>query len=193
VIVSIRGTHGSGKSTIVKKIIERYKGMALSPNVKGRCEGYMMDLPGVGTLAVIGSYHNACGGCDGIQPYSLILDRIREYAHHSNHVLFEGALVSSSYGSVGHLMNEYSPDSTFAFLDTPVEECLRRIKERRAAKGNFEPLNPKNTVVKHDNVHRTKAQMLKLGSSVRIVDIDHTKAVKGVMALFGVKLAKEPT
>lgn len=190
-IVSIRGTHGSGKSTIVKKIIERYKAEMIRPGAKGRCEGYVAELPKM-SIGIIGSYHNACGGCDGIQPYSDILDLIRAYENNFDHVLLEGALVSSSYGSVGHLMNEYAPDAVFAFLDTPLDECLRRIAARRAAKGNYEPVNPKNTAVKFDNVHRTKDQMARLGSSIRIVDIDHREPVRQVMKLFGVKLTKEP-
>jgi hypothetical protein len=109
-------------------------------------------------------------------------------------VLFEGALVSSSYGSVGVLLNSYAGaghKAVFAFLDTPLQTCLDRIKARRAAKGNLEPLNPKNTAAKFDNVARTKVQMAKLGSSVGIVDIDHTRPTQQIMKLFGVTLRKE--
>jgi hypothetical protein len=190
-IVSIRGTHGSGKSTIVKKIIDKYAGRPLNPNARGACAGYYATLPNGETVYIVGSYHNACGGCDGIQPYSDII-QLMEAAErlYQPHILLEGALVSSSYGSIGHWMNER--DGVFAFLDTPLEVCLERIKTRRAAKGNFEPLNPKNTTVKHENVHRTKDQMARLGSRVRIVDIDHREPVKQIMRLFGVNLRKEP-
>ncbi len=191
-IVSIRGTHGSGKSTIVKTILNLYKAEGINPDKRGRTEGYTIRLRNGKHLFVVGSYHNACGGCDGIQPYHRILTYIKQATMDHDHVLFEGALVSSSYGSVGLLLNEYAPDAAFAFLDTPLELCLERIKQRRAAKGNFEPLNPTNTSVKHENVHRTKAQMAKLGSKVKIVDIRHTHAVMDVMKLFGVKLSEEP-
>ena len=140
----------------------------------------------------MGPYLTACGGCDAVQPYSGILDLVRHYAPHGD-VLLEGALVSSSYGSLGHLMNEYAPGAVFAFLDTPLDKCLARIAARRAAKGNFEPVNPKNTAVKFENVARTKDQMSRLGSRVRIVDLDHTQAVRQVLKLFGVSLRKEPT
>lgn len=194
-IVSIRGTHGSGKSSVVTKIMAQYGANEFFSmhGDKRVLEGYFVELPAGKTLYVVGPYRTACGGCDAVQPYSEIIPRVREAADHGNHVLLEGALVSSSYGSVGHMMNEYAPDAVFAFLDTPLEECLARIARRRAAKGNFEPVNPKNTTVKFDNVARTKDQMARLGSAVRIVDIDHRAPVKAVLKLFGVSLRKEPS
>ena len=194
-IVSIRGTHGSGKSTIVRKILDRYTDRPYNVNPKGKPDGYEVDLPNGDTLFVVGPYHTACGGCDAIQPYARILDLINYGAQTCDHVLLEGALVSSSYGTVGNLLNHYatvqSTPAVFAFLDTTLETCLDRIKQRRAAKGNFEPLNPTNTAVKFDNVARTKQQMAKLGSSVRIVDIDHRKPTQQVLRLFGVQIRKE--
>jgi len=190
-IVSIRGTHGSGKSTIVRKILDKYPHIPHQKVGAKRPEGYLVNLPNGRNLAVLGPYHTACGGCDAVQPYVTILDLLAEAAGHGYDVLLEGALVSSSYGSVGHAMNEHAPDSVFAFLDTPLQTCLDRIKARRAAKGNHEPLDPKNTTVKFDNVARTKTQMAKLGSSVRIVDIDHTKPTQQILKLFGVTIRKE--
>lgn len=194
-IVSIRGTHGSGKSSIVTKIMGKYNAEPFFNGCgeKPKLVGYHVGLPTGKTLFVVGPYKTACGGCDAIQPYSEIIPLVREAVDWGEDVLLEGALVSSSYGSVGHMMNEYAPDSVFAFLDTPLEECLARIARRRAAKGNFEPVNPKNTTVKFDNVARTKDQMARLGSAVRIVDIDHRAPVKAVLKLFGVSLRKEPS
>ena len=198
-IVSIRATHGAGKSSIVTKIMDKYGAdpveVAAPGQAKFKVVGYHVLLPGGAgqrPLFIVGPYKTACGGCDAIQPYSDILPLVRKYADRGWHVLLEGALVSSSYGSVGHLLNEYAPDSVFAFLDTPLEECLARIARRRAAKGNFEPVNPKNTTVKFENVARTKDQMARLGSAVRIVDLDHRAPVKGVLKLFGVNLREEP-
>lgn len=201
-IVSIRGTHGSGKSTIVQKILAKYPHEALftKGNAK-RPSGYLVDLPTGDYLYIPGPYDTPCGGCDAIQPYSNIWPLIDAAVRESHHVLFEGALVSSSYGAIGHSMNGWtdSMDCLFAFLDTPLETCLERIAERRLAKwqslnkpGLPPPVNPANTAGKFDSVARTKAQMAKLGSAVRAVDIDHTQPVKQIMKLFGVKLTKEP-
>lgn len=193
-IVSIRGTHGSGKSTIAKKIIDKYKGVPRL-NEKGKPLGYEVQLPAA-NLFIVGPYVTACGGCDAVQPYSEIWPMVDRYAQMGWDVLFEGALVSSSYGSIGHAMNYWQTNQgakcVFAFLDTPLDVCLQRIAARRAARGNFEPVNPLNTTVKHQNVLRTKDQMRKLGSAISIADIDHKKPVQQVLKLFGVRLTKEP-
>ena len=197
-IVSIRGTHGSGKSTVVHKILAKYPNVAIMENhtsPSGResvkVVGYVVQLP-ERQLLVVGPYKTACGGCDSIQPYSDIWTIVETYGTSMNRdVLLEGALVSSSYGSIGHAMNAWGANAVFAFLDTPLERCLDRIKQRRAAKGNTEPLNPHNTAVKFENVARTKAQMAKLGSSIRIVDIDHTRPTQQILKLFGVRINKE--
>ena len=60
-VVSIRGTHGSGKSTIVKKILEKYPH---TPNLsaRGKPLSYTVKLSRVKTLCVVGPYVTACGG-----------------------------------------------------------------------------------------------------------------------------------
>lgn len=191
-LVSIRGTHGSGKSTIVRKILDKYPHQPIMEPGGKRPKGYVVQLPNDRELLVVGPYHTACGGCDAVQPYSDIWEVVSCYGTSCGRdVLFEGALVSSSYGTIGHNMNAWGANAVFAFLDTPLDTCLERIKQRRAAKGNFEPLNPTNTATKFDNVARTKQQMVKLGSQVRVVDIDHTRATQQVLKLFGVTIRKE--
>lgn len=205
-IVSIRGTHGSGKSTIVKKILDSYKHheiqeQATTPSGKAKLRtlGYLVYMPTGRNMLVVGPYKTACGGCDSIQPYSDIWEIVETYGTSLDRdVLLEGALVSSSYGSIGQNMNAWGANAVFAFLDTPLERCLDRIFARRVAKweaegkaGLPEAVNPHNTAVKFENVLRTKQQMAKLGSSVRIVDIDHTKPTQQVLKLFGINIRKE--
>ncbi len=149
-ILNIRGTHGSGKSTVVRSIIDRYPGVHLGPDNKPL--GYRVNIPWLSRpLYVVGSYKTACGGCDGIQPYSLIWPRVVEYAG-QGHVMFEGALVSSSYGNIGRDSTVYGDQFVFCFLNTPLKVCLERIMARRKAKGNDKPLDPKNTEYKYNNI-----------------------------------------
>lgn len=179
-ILNIRGTHGSGKSTLVRGLLHRGN---TSPLGSGkRPEGYITTLPKLASpIYVIGSYETTCGGCDAIQPYSLIWPRIVEYAARG-HVVFEGALISSSYGNIGRSSEVYGDGFVFAFLDTPLEECLRRIAKRREARGDVRPLDPKNTTVKYNNVQRsiTKIQN-EFGR--RVVILKHQIAQLQVMLL----------
>lgn len=156
-ILNIRGTHGSGKSTLVRGLLNR--GSASPLGAGKRPEGYVVTLPKLARpVYVVGSYETACGGCDGIQPYSLIWPRIVEYAG-KGHVVFEGALVSSSYGNIGRSSEVYGNNFVFAFLDTPLEECLRRVARRREAKGDQRSLDPRNTTVKYNNIQRSIAKI----------------------------------
>lgn len=153
-IINIRGTHGSGKSYIIKWLLEKYKAKPESLTAKGQPANYIMTIPKCGVVYVVGRYTTACGGCDGIQPYSEIWPRVEKFAD-LGHVLFEGALVSSSYGNIGRASEVYGNDFVFAFLDTPLEICLKRIKQRRKARGDFRPLNPKNTKGKYDSIQKS--------------------------------------
>lgn len=179
-IISIRGTHGSGKSTIVKSLIEKYKVLPLGLGKKP--EGYRINVPWLEQpVYVVGSYLTACGGCDGIQPYDLIWPRVQQYAS-LGHVLFEGALVSSSYGNIGRASVEYDPNFVFAFLDTPLKVCLERIVARRAAKGNNKPLDPKNTEIKYNGILKSIPK-IRDEFKRRVMIIDHRKAVPQILGM----------
>ena len=132
-IINIRGTHGSGKSTVIKQLLKLYDAEPEYHADGKKIRGYRFTLGSVPRdVYVAGSYATACGGCDGIQPYADIWPRIVEYAA-KGHVLFEGALVSSSYGNIGRASEAYGDQMVFAFLNTPLQMCLERIVRRREA------------------------------------------------------------
>lgn len=209
-IVSLRGTHGSGKSTVVRKILGAFPSCPVNPTAKGKPEGYAVELPS-GWLYVRGPYHTACGGCDAVQPYADIWPAIEyrmdngcfiEYGNSGSpiefsHCLFEGALVSSGYGNLGRATEKYGDKVVFAFLDTPLEVALDRIAQRRAARwvekgkpGLPPPVDPKNTTAKFNHVLKSYTAIKELGRRVTI--IDHSQPVKEVLALMGVNIRKEP-
>jgi adenylate kinase family enzyme len=145
-IINIRGTSGSGKSTLVRRLMEAHG--PVTPLGSPKVQGYQCG-PG---LRVVGRYTTACGGCDGIKTQDEICARVREYAQHG-HVVFEGLLASGLHSRYRDLAREMG-GFTFAFLNTPLDVCLARVVRRRFAKGNFEPLDPSQTVAKHKVVQR---------------------------------------
>lgn len=180
-IINIRGTHGSGKSTIVKRFLDKFEPEELGDNPK-KPEGYELDLGLNRNLLVVGSYKTACGGCDGIQPYADIWPRVLDYSNYG-HVLFEGALVSSSYGNIGRASEQFGNEFVFAFLDTPLDVCLERIVERRRKRGNTKPLDPKNTEHKYNSIQKS-INKIQNEFNRRVEIVDYKNAYEQILRMF---------
>jgi hypothetical protein len=205
VIINIRGTSGSGKTTVVRGIMAKGIAAPMGENSK-KPDGYLVKLPfAPKPLFVVGSYENTCGGCDAISTQDEICDRVRAYAS-LGHVMMEGLLMSHSFARYAALDRELHAQGhhcIWGFLDTPLEVCLDRVRARREAarlaKVNPPPpkeLNTKNTVDKHrDNQEvylkflNAKKEDWKLvskfgfnGLPVRLDAriIDHTNAIEQV-------------
>jgi thymidylate kinase len=52
---------------------------------------------------------------------------------------------TARYLSLHDEMADLGIPMVFAYMDTDIEICVQRIKERRLAKGNTKPLNEENT------------------------------------------------
>lgn len=177
-IINVRGTHGSGKSTIMTQFISRYNAEPVGPAKKP--DGYRAETPW-GIVHVVGSYKTQCGGCDAIQPYAKIWPRVVDYSH-EGHVLFEGALVSNSYGNIGKDSEEYGDDFVFAFLDTPLETCISRILQRRQERGNNKPFDPNKSVVRIFNSNQRVMEKAK-EKGRRVVVLNHKKPMVQILGL----------
>jgi len=171
VILRVAGTFGSGKTTAVRKFLTGYPTQELKGS-DGKIKGYRVDVPELTSpVFVLGSYHNVCGGCDGIPTQDEIAERILA-AHPMGHVLYEGALVAAS-GLKGAVTIAIHPTGcdVYAFLTTPQDVCIERVIGRRQAAGNEKEFDPKNLVSKFESVwacyHNLKAE----GSyDVRLLD-----------------------
>jgi adenylate kinase family enzyme len=156
-IVNLRGTSGSGKTTVVRGLMEKYPAieplMVADDKGKEKIHGYecrMANFPGnPPNLYVVGSYKNVCGGCDGIKTQDEICDRVRKYAgmmivegsngldetYRQCHVVFEGLLISHLYSRYLNLDREmvktHAQHTIWAFLDTPEQVCVDRVSARR--------------------------------------------------------------
>ena len=158
-VINLRGTSGSGKTTVVRGIMAKGEVVALegTTGTAKKPEAYALDVNGLDKpIRIIGSYENVCGGCDSISTQDEICRRIEVYAH-QGHVLVEGLLMShlfSRYAMLDRKLFAMGIPFVWAFIDTPLEVCLNRVRARREARGTTTPLNVKNTTDKWHDMRR---------------------------------------
>jgi hypothetical protein len=173
IILRIAGTFGSGKTTAMRGFFNYPHTVLMSGK---KIAGYQVDASSAGIsepIFVVGKYDNTCGGTDAIKTQAEIAEKILK-AHPLGHVLYEGALVSAS-GLAGQVTQAIHPTGcdVYAFLDTPQDLCVERVKGRRLAAGNDKEFDPKNLIDKFESVVNCYKNLRKEGSyDVRL--IDHT-------------------
>jgi hypothetical protein len=173
IILRIAGTFGSGKTTAMRGFFNYPHTVLMSGK---KIAGYQVDASSAGIsepIFVVGKYDNTCGGTDAIKTQAEIAEKILK-AHPHGHVLYEGALVSAS-GLAGQVTQAIHPTGcdVYAFLDTPQDLCVERVKGRRLAAGNEKEFDPKNLIDKFESVVNCYKNLRKEGTyDVRL--IDHT-------------------
>lgn len=184
-IINVRGTSGSGKSTIVRTAMDLFA-WRQPVYVRGRKQplGYWLGpCQEEWKLGVPGHYETACGGCDTLKGYDQVFELAEHAALSASHVLFEGVLVSEEYRRTvelaetfsGQGRGEHNPvkhDLLVIQLTTPVEACLDSIRARRAARGDDRELNPANTVNRVATIQRTCDRLRQAGINVEEHDRD---------------------
>jgi hypothetical protein len=129
-VVNLRGTNGSGKSTIVKKFLQRYPYTEVFGSAgPRRPEAYKVRLPGR-WLYVIGPYLTATGGCDALSLNGVELTEVLNKYKKLGHVIFESVVLSTYFGAVGEWLRHNKEEVIVVFLDTPLNVCLESIKAR---------------------------------------------------------------
>lgn len=144
-IIQIRGTSGSGKTTAMYKFMELIGGW--TPHYRDECQLTFRKLkkrriPLYYTnddldIAIIGGYTSPSGGCDSIKAVSDIYLIVMWLAKKYN-VVLEGLMVSEDV-----TWSSKMPDLNVLYINTTVENCLRRVEQRRAVKGNTRSLDTK--------------------------------------------------
>jgi len=180
-IIKLHGTSGAGKSTIAWKFLKDYPNVARTSEV-GKIEAYDVRVPEFAQpLYILGRYTTQCGGCDTLSADQQI-DLLHQYAPEGN-VLYEGLLASEYYGRLGEASERYGKDHIFAFLDTPIELCIERIKARRLAAGNEKPLNEDNTRGRIKKIEALKRKLVSIYGR-QVVTVPHLDAFNFVKALY---------
>lgn len=175
-IINVRGTHGAGKTWVVRQVLDRIHNehklvpeeiWSMHHSLKRKSDllmGYVypMNPP----LTVLGHYGEdlACGGCDRIKSNAAIVDLVRMGVEYGN-VLFEGIIPSGAWRDYYAIAQDV-PDYRFIFLDTPLEVCIERTIQRRHDKGNFKPFREHNLI---DHMKRKDRYIKKC----RLLDLPH--------------------
>jgi hypothetical protein len=163
VIINIRGTSGAGKTHLVRRI------MAELPNwqdvtFEGKLIGHRTRTQR-GALVVIGPYREGkvTGGCDNIQQRETAFELIGYWAADAD-VIFEGLLLSEEVRRTVELQR-ISPVHVI-FLNTPIDDCIASINERRRARGEEKPVNENNTRKRMKPIFSARGRLKDAGVTV---------------------------
>lgn len=194
-IINIRGTNGSGKTTLARSLIEPdpvpvdlvwYHSPTKKDPERRQCvEGW----GNPGSFIAIGSYRQGCGGMDTVPSFDLQQQAVRFAAHwpmdvgRPSHVICEGVLASTVAGSwLEFFQNKDNFDGhevVIAYLDTPLELCLERIKARQIASGRGErEIKTELVAAKIKSIAATRAKFDAAG--IRTVTLNHDRAEKQI-------------
>lgn len=187
-IINLRGTSGSGKSTLVKAVMDLCPSCVVVARKDGgkRPAGYVCQLPSGQSLAILGHYEIACGGCDTISDMTEVFKQVRDASDAGHHVLFEGAIVSTLSTQLLQMHKDGYPLEVVS-LNTPLPLCLESINKRRRNKwydqvraaldynSNYpnrrpkptppepDPVDPKTTTSKFRSVQATHMKFTQAG------------------------------
>lgn len=160
-IILVRGTGGSGKSTLVRSVMDRYQVRdPVRRPYRRRPIGYRCSRPAGRSLFVPGHYETPTGGCDTITSAVEAFDLVAAWALDGD-VLFEGIIVQDDIRRCVELSRRWR--FVAIALDVPLDVCLSSIQQRRDARGDARPLNPRNTTLRAKNVTRGMVRLREAG------------------------------
>lgn len=165
-VINISGTSGSGKTTIVRQLLNQCSRSPIVTDYK--IQGYYVWKLGIMPTVIVGSYEKPTGGCDTISPITEVFKKVLYYHEKENcNVIFEGLLISRSKGRMIALWNDLGQQDLFIYhLTTSIEDCMEGIRQRRALKGNNKPVDPKRTLETYYRVAKITGDLKALGIPV---------------------------
>lgn len=180
-IFNLRGTNGSGKSTVAHALLTKTKAEPLEfwPNARKpkpkAYGGLWKQMP----IAILGSYETVCGGMDTITDINDARDLIIKYGTDENYpiVFYEGLFISHCLGTVARGIEEAGLKDrlVMAYLDTPLAVSLERVHKRRAERGNTKPFKEQNVVDDFQRVNEWNYAKAKR-EGWDVIDVPHMDA-----------------
>lgn len=176
-ILNIRGTNGSGKSSIVMSMLDDPNMYVISKPYQGRSRNIATVFPQYGWVA-LGTYFNKTGGMDCFPNNELtkkafwyVLKKFPQY-----NLVMEGIISSTIFSTYETLFKEAQekyPDTKVVVLRLapPVEVCLQRIQKRNGGK----PIKEKLVSDKYHMIERACNKFKAAG--IRMIIWDNTKPI----------------
>lgn len=179
-VINLRGNSGSGKTYTTRRFMELCVPAHTPLNTAFDGSDQLLRF-GMQSWAILGRYSNACGGCDTIKTQQEVVDRIEFYTSFGYNVWAEGLIMSTIYGTVGAYSEKFGDRWVFAYLDTPIEACIKRIRARRKEAGNTKPLNETNTRNRVSTIERNREIVSSHGR--RTITLDGSNALPALLKI----------
>jgi hypothetical protein len=200
-IINPRGTSGSGKTELARRIIAEYgwergihhHGSRVEPIYRAgrdRPFGYRLQHPfGGRPLAVLGHYEATSGGCDTIRKVDGGLREImRSASKHASagyDVLVEGLRLSSEVDFSRELAQSHGLH--ILRLSTPLDRCVRNLVSRRRARRDAVASIERNTAAEHRRVDEA-CERLARDAAVEVLSFD--EALIRAQDLLGLRIGR---
>ena len=162
-IIQVRGTSGSGKTTAVRAVVEAFGGFETFQPHYRRSKSPVYYVNDRYNLAIIGSYENLCGGADRTQAmggYALLQDLVREVETYN--ILMEGLLLSEDTKQTLSFPNCLERLRVL-FLTTNNRCCIDRVNERRRLHNRSKPLNTDILEGRIRTIERARLKLIEAG------------------------------
>jgi hypothetical protein len=180
VIVNPRGTSGSGKTELVRRLLADYgwgrdgHGEPIRRPGRARPMGYRLRHPRGGCpLAVLGYYEATSGGCDTIRATDGGLDeafRLADgYASDGHDVLLEGLLLSGEHARSAALAKVHQLH--VLRLSTPLDHCIRNVVRRQRAGRRNRASVVRTATTQQANIEEA-CRLLQRHAGVEVLDFD---------------------
>lgn len=181
-IINIRGTNGSGKTTLARAFqAENAQTVNLTQfHAPTKCDpermkwvtGELSTIAGVGTVICVGSYSQVQGGLDTVSSFDAQQAAVQAAAGMADHVICEGILASTVAGSWLKFFKRLDPDHRVGiiYLQTPVETCLARIRERQERAGRVREIKEDQVRDKVRSIQATRIKFAQAGIGTYSLD-----------------------
>lgn len=184
-IISVRGTHGSGKTTVVRQVIDHYDNKDfIMKEGRRRPFGYLLTR-GENRLAVPGHYETPCGGCDSIPAVEDMYDFVYRHASSGANVILEGIL--AQHYALKKFLTFSDFDLKVIVLNTPLEQCIADTLNRRGETTPERAAKITETVTREFKNVESGARRLR-ANNVDVRHLNRSEALITCLGLLGIPM-----